>query len=504
MTIGTNMGNAAVINLINRNRYFYYPFFHDQSVLERVMAFRDSLPDITRTIVLLTEPLEQEIGAEEVIRETWTEEDLFDVFKNEAENCADLFYFWGDYPLLDSRLAADMYINHRKYYAGYTFADGYPLGFSPEILRSSEIAHLHELSRGSRREIKRNSIFEVLQKDINAFDIETELSPVDFRMYRISLSCDNRRNSEQLKKLIDAGIGDRQSFLDKIDGSREALRTKPAYYQIQISDSCPQLCFYCPFSAEAAEPEKRKTLDLERYSELLDRIVDFSDDAHIAVSAWGEPSLHGNFTGIVEETIKHPSLKLVIETSGLGWQDGDLEKIASLQEKSGGRISWIVSLDAMDRDLYRKLRGEGYDEAWQCAHRLFELFGTKCWVQAVRMEENEVNLEDFYRYWKKTSGNIIIQKYDWFCGVREQKKITDLSPLNRDPCWHLKRDMFIRLNGDVPLCREDLNNSVLLGNVFTESLEEIWNAGEKIYLDHLEGRYSTMCGKCDEYYTFNF
>lgn len=504
MTIGTNMGNVAVINLINRNGYFDFPFFSDNSVLERILSFRDSLPDIEATVFLLSTSLEGTGDAELIIRENWTEEILFDVFRDMAEKYDNIIYFWGDYPLLDSNLAVQMYENHLKYYAGYTFADGYPRGLSPEIIRTADIPLLYNLSRGSGKKIGRNSIFEILQKDINAFDIETEISPVDLRMYRVSLSCDNKRNSEQLKNLMDCGINDRDSLLEKIENCGEALRTIPSYYQIQIVDSCPQRCSYCPYREEAVDRNKGVSLSLDRYTGLLDRIVAFSDDAYIALSAWGEPSHHEDIVSIIKETLRRKSLELIIETSGLGWKEEDLLSIADFLEKNGGSISWIVSLDALDRDLYASLRGEGYDEAWRCAHRLIELFGDKCWVQAVRIKENEENLEDFYRYWKKTTENIIIQKYDWFCGMQEQRKITDLSPLNRDPCWHLKRDLFIRLNGDVPLCREDFSGSRILGNVYEGTLEGIWDEGAKIYKDHLKGEYSPLCRKCDEYYTFNF
>ena len=498
------MGNVAVINLINKNKYSDFEFFKNETVFERVLAFTEKLPDISEISLLLSKDEKFDSSYKKIIKENWTEEDLFSVFSDLSESADNLFYYWGDYPLLDSQLALNMFENHIKYYAGYTFADGYPLGLSPEILRSSEIKALSLLAKGSEKEISRNAIFNVLQKDINAFDIETEISPVDLRMYRISLSCDNKRNSEQLKNLIDSGIRDTESLLEKIGDSTEFLRTKPSYYQIQIVDSCPHLCSYCPFSKEAVDIESKTSMKIDDYSNLLDRIVLLSDDAHIALSAWGEPSLHDNIVAIVEETLKRDSLSLLLETSGLGWSEEILQKIKKLSEKYHKPVQWIVSLDALDKDLYKKLRGNGYDEAYKNAHFLLDLFAGDCWVQSVRMTENEVNLEEFFRYWKTKTENIIIQKYDWFCGEYEQKKITDLSPLKREPCWHIKRDMFIKLNGDVPLCREDLKCSMKLGNIYKDELESIWENGKKVYLDHIKGDYPPLCRECDEYYTFNF
>jgi MoaA/NifB/PqqE/SkfB family radical SAM enzyme len=72
------------------------------------------------------------------------------------------------------------------------------------------------------------------------------------------------------------------------------------------------------------------------------------------------------------------------------------------------------------------------------------------------------------------------------------------------------RDMTILLDGQVPCCREDLGalqgRSVkpVLGNVFSESLETIWERGMEPYREHCRGEYGLLCAECDEYYTYNF
>jgi len=104
--------------------------------------------------------------------------------------------------------------------------------------------------------------------------------------------------------------------------------------------------------------------------------------------------------------------------------------------------------------------------------------------------------------------NIIIQKYDDFCGLFERNQASDLSPIQRQPCWHLMRDMPVLLDGTVPLCRQQIaapDGGCVLGNVFNESLETIWNRGRSFYEEHSGlKQYNVLCTKCDEYYTFNF
>jgi spiro-SPASM protein len=82
--------------------------------------------------------------------------------------------------------------------------------------------------------------------------------------------------------------------------------------------------------------------------------------------------------------------------------------------------------------------------------------------------------------------------------------VTDLSPLKRFACWHLKRDLHVLIDGSVPVCREDLEGGKILGNILTDDLREIWDRGTPWYLRHLDGDYPELCKGCDEYYTYNF
>ena len=42
------------------------------------------------------------------------------------------------------------------------------------------------------------------------------------------------------------------------------------------------------------------------------------------------------------------------------------------------------------------------------------------------------------------------------------------------------------------------------GNVFEQSLEEIWKKSDDLIKDHMNNKFNNKCGKCDEWYTFNF
>jgi spiro-SPASM protein len=167
-------------------------------------------------------------------------------------------------------------------------------------------------------------------------------------------------------------------------------------------------------------------------------------------------------------------------------------------------VTVIVGLDTNDRVAYRDIRGEGYEEAQTFANEAIAAMPSHAYVQAVRCDLTEPTLEQFYKEWKAKTENVIIQKYDWWCGLLPDKRVSDLAPIKRFPCWHLQRDLTVLVDGTVPLCREDLRQSRVLGNAFDDGVQAVWEKGASSYADHVAGRYPGICEQCDEYYTFNF
>lgn len=507
------MGNLAVINMIGLTPHAYESVFGGPSSLKRVIKWAENTPDYQGIIFLKDSELkliEVEEGYSEVIqRDSWTETEFIDALleglsRSREKNPEALFHIWGDCPLVDIELTKTLWELHYKYDAEYTFADGYPHGLAPEILSPGLLTRLKPLAVQRSCNLERNSIFEILKKDINAFDIETHLSPIDLRMERVSISCDTVRNRNIAEDLYAAGGIDAETLCRVIPENRHLLRNLPSYFPIQITNYCPQSCSYCPFPQFSGNPmEGRDFMDLSKFSDLCRRIHEFADDAVIVPSLWGEPASHPQIGEMIRHALSLSStIRVLIETSGIGWDRSLLADLAG--EFNAGRLMWIVSLDTADEGLYHTLRGDGMHEAEKMAETLAELFGRHCWMQAVRMNENEEALEDFHHKWKDVGGGVIIQKHDSYSGYLENRQPADLSPLDRFPCWHLKRDMPILIDGTVPICRTDLGRRENSGNAFEEDLELIWSRGMKLYQAHVEKKYPGPCENCDEFYTFNF
>jgi spiro-SPASM protein len=501
--------------------------------LERAREF----PGVGK-IALLTGP-QREIPSDSAFlggiqierRDSWTVKTLLEAIATLSEGFDFSYFAWADCPFLDPALAGRLAERNRRYAAEYSYADGWPYGLAPELLSAGTAAILAKIIGDDPSEggpVGRDALFSVIQKDINAFDIETEISPVDLRCHRLNLCADSQRNLLLLKRFIDCESGaipDTAAVERIVEQKPEILRTLPAFYPVQVFGGCPQNCALCPWpqSAGGTPTERRDYMEADKFESLLEKIIALSGDAVIDLSLWGELSLHPQKMELIEMVLRRPELSLVIETSGIGWKNDELEHSAKLAAESASvrrkntpgspnaipPLSWIVSLDAADPARYREIRGAGFAEANDCAKKLLSLFSHDAYVQAVRVTGAEEDIERFYRSWKEaapSTANIIIQKYDDFCGALPKKQASDLSPVKRRPCWHLMRDMPVLIDGTVPLCREQVaaNGGRVLGNAFAEPLEDIWERGQRLYAEQADAHYNSLCAGCDEYYTYNF
>jgi len=503
--------------------------FNGKNSLEIALERSRQFPSVGKTVLLTGPegvlPVFEGINIDK--RASWTVKDLLEALAAHSEGF-DLTYFaWADCPFLDPELAKRLADRHLRYAAEYSYADGWPYGVAPELLSPGTAAILAKILKDDDNgPVERDSLFSVIQKDINAFDIETEISSVDLRCHRLRLCADSKRNLLLLRRFAEVSnqVPDTAAIERIIAEKPEILRTLPAFYPVQVHGGCPQTCAFCPWpKANDDITERRDFMETGRFDSLLEKIAAFSGDAIIDLSLWGELSLHPQKMELIEMVLRRPELDLIIETSGIGWKDDELDKCAALARtatpgKNKFRLSWIVSLDTADPVRYREIRGTGFAEANGLAKKLLTLFPKDAYVQAVRTAGAEDDIEKFYRSWKEitpNTSNIIIQKYDDFCGFLPRKQASDLSPVQRQPCWHLMRDMPVLIDGTVPLCREQIAgaSAINLGNAFTEkganALEIIWERGQRFYTEQagqMPGgkKYDSLCAGCDEYYTYNF
>ncbi|MGP1576319.1 MAG: spiro-SPASM protein [Treponema sp.] len=425
-----------------------------------------------------------------------------------------VFFSWADAPFIDITGSQDLYERHCTYKADYTFADGYPEGLFPHIFTTELLKFAAQLPAAAEMPVHRSFLFDLIKKDINAYDLETLIAPADVRHLRLHFYA----SSKAQYLLCRSFVGITAANYDALIAERQqALRLLPAYYGVEITAYQPLRSLYHPpvfvppFTPDCCMPA-------EKAAALFQSIADFSEDAVVSLSLYGEPLLHPHIIDIVRAALSHSGISLLIETGGTTADCAVYEKLAHIAATAPARtnghspIYWIVCIDSVSSNMYAAVHGiEDSEEASvllkkavTTAEQLSTLFPHAVWTQMIRMNENEQELEPFFRFWEERQAKPLIQKYNHLCGVLPDRRVADISPLDRHPCWHLKRDMSIMYDGTVPLCKDAVGTSVVLGNVFCNSLAEIWEQGNAYYAEQINGIYKGMCTQCDEYYTYNF
>ncbi len=536
----------------------------------------------------------EDIGLPLAMRFAPQQLDKQQVWRPENLTSRQIHCYWleGDAPLLSPELARQLYDAHHRYAAELSFSDIYPGGLVPLLFQAAILGRLYFLSRKAAQvESGQSDILKIAERDLNLFAAEPLLADRDYRLLRLELRAASKRQFRTLQGLYRAlplpgdtrSRPDLKAVLDWLEGSTESLRSLPRYFPIQISraSSVPSDPAQERYGGpQKAQPESAQGLFMSRalWRELLAAIVEFAGDAVIGLAplaassplaplgTMGDPLSHPELPGMVEDLLQHPSLELLIETDGTQWQEAEIEHLKEL-DRQQRRITWIVCLDALEPSLYQELRApeeelsaDGMTASQQKAHALVDLLlrsgedrkspeqgsdpdtGTprsseRVYVQAVRIKENEADLEAFYRYWSEgvapvqgrtgtsqalahsrpaTRPQVIVQKYNSCAGLLPERQLLHLGPVKRFPCRRLAREMVFGIDAQNFFCVQDLQWQMVgpshrkpgqssgLGRFPDQSLAELWSRGQQLYRRHIAVDYPELCRDCDEYYVYNF
>ena len=499
-------------------------FLENKTIVHLAIEHALLLPEVSKLLILIEEKDKEQVSKitqafsddqiEIEVLPSMTAFNILSICAKKSADIQDVFISPLEAPFVDVKATAKLFQQHKKYKAEYSFAEGYPEFLFPQVLNSGMCAILSSFVKDDNSIISHSFIFDIIKKDINSYDIETLVAPQDARMLKLKLLVETKRDLMLCNQF--AGIT-AENYIDFLENAPLKSKTLPRYYMLELYPEHIKRPIYAPPQIENSMPIKA-----EDFYTIIEKISQFSDDAIISLSIYGEPLLHENFTQFVQKILSHKNLSILVETHGT-CKDAR-EKITAIKDMvlnepirpcNTPPLYWITDIDATTATTYAKVYDAEEKEAetllkqaYETAEYAMAVFASNAYVQFVRMNENENDLEGFYRSWKERGAQVIIQKYDHFCKVLPDRRVADLSPLYRMPCRHLPREMCICSNGDVLLCREDVQRKHIMGNVLKEDMSEIWKRFDDILNAHIKAEklneVGGLCELCDEYYTYNF
>lgn len=425
---------------------------------------------------------------------------------------AHIAIFNGVYPLCDTEITAHLYKIHSEYRADITYGENLPAGIAPHFVSRDLIESL-EIMEANDADVATAGLRPFVEKNINQFHAEVHYQEPDLRLLRLDFSLANARS-----------VAKTQSFLPHLDTNRPTyaqlqpliesdpglLHLFPSYLELEFCSTAANQSYFSPlrYIESNAAQLSRETLD-----RLLVFIQKGFGDTSICASGLGEPLEHPNAVEYLGVLLDEPKVRYVfVETNGIHLDTLNalaahaaakklriivlLNSIEKYQEYSGAPQATLAHVKANMKQFSAGLASRGLNSQ----EILF--------LQAFKVEENETEIDALYALAEELGASFLLQKYNRYAGLMPERRVSDMTPLERYSCWHLRRDLFIRANGDVAFCKQsvDPKKPTARGNMSQDSLEEIWKTQRADFVLNYREKYPTHlpCANCDEYFTFNF
>ncbi len=415
-------------------------------------------------------------------------------------------YFSGISPLVDLKLMAESFERHKRYFSQYSYSENLPEGLIPKVLTREFLSSLPDALSSDT-----HSFF---LKNINQYDVDIFFVPPDLRQYRLDFRVSNYRNYSLILKFLEhvaskASLNqiEYDEILPLLEANPSWFREAPSYIEWEIIQACELKCTFCP--RQDMDLSKDGTFvsleDASRFISIWSKEI--LSDFTIALGGNGEPFLHPNWKEIVHLILDIPQLKeLIIESALYNDFDSLRNELIKMPETKKSKLSFIVNLTTLKPDRYSNLYGAGLHKV--VLEKIKDLKSIlppqSLNVQMIKMLDVKDEIEEYFNFFEKLGINVILQKYNSFAGKLKEKRVSDLTPIRREFCWHLNRDLYVNADGGVAICKQ--LQSFTIGNMKSESFSDIWKKGEVHFNNSFLGKHNEIpapCLNCDEWYTFN-
>ncbi len=408
-----------------------------------------------------------------------------------------------DAAFFQSSILSEMLDTHIKYLSEFTFSYNLPSGYACEIISKSV------LENPLANPTSPNSLCDIVKNNLNQFDVELYYKEPDLRWHRVNFRAANSRDRLVMQNII--AINNQtppyELLQDIIDNHPEVLFTTPSYVEIELCGHCTIDCIFCYRTTLSPQ---HGNMELSTLQTLLEKMRIFNTPYSVCFGGSGEPLQHPQFYKALELCINEELIHtIVVETNGIQMDAGYASALASF---ATSKVTTIVNINGHNAESYKKLHNADY---FSTVHdnilKLKEILdinsklNNNLYIQILKINETESFLDSFYDFWEQHKIPIILQKQNTYIGRIPDRRYSDLTPLQRKPCWHLRQDLYILSDGTIAFCKQDIGGEAKRGNITTDDLEVIWNQQREDFVNDYKKKFPQKpdCSICDEWYTYN-
>lgn len=288
-----------------------------------------------------------------------------------------------------------------------------------------------------------------------------------------------------------------------ISGTDDQLRSPPKTFFIETTLGCNLRCPECAVGGGLIERSKGM-MSYEQFRLIADKIRPYAKYVYLFI--WGEPLLNPDIFKIIACTAEFAPCS--ISTNGMVLTQENAEKLIA----SGVR-DIIFSIDGVSQEVYEKYRvGGDVDKAFQSLALLCEINKRQgnrvnIYPQFVVFRHNQHEMDRFAKKCAEmglssTFKAPYIRKgyscYQYSENPNYQRPhFRDINQLRMamKNCSDPREVFTVLVDGSVVLCCNDHNGSTNFGNVFKQTVMDVWNSPSylKCRTDIISGKAPSFC-----------
>ncbi|CAB4133158.1 4Fe4S-binding SPASM domain containing protein [uncultured Caudovirales phage] len=266
---------------------------------------------------------------------------------------------------------------------------------------------------------------------------------------------------------------------------------------------CPLMCNFCPQDnlRDSYGKESPKYMSLDTFKTVIDKLP---QNCRIDFSGMAEPWVNPECTAMLEYSLTS-GRNVAIYTTLYNWTEETASDVLALFNRYRNQIE-VFSIHFPDE--YGNMKGWKYSKEWE---QVFRTMSTG--VQQLRIKLEAMTMSDHGKIHQDLQ-HLGIQLYNWFGHDRagslnkEQVKEQPINFITRHEkpiiCSKtVNYDQHVLLpNGDIVLCCMDYDTKHILGNMISQSYEDMFTGQGMVDLikENVKNCYSdkSLCKSCTD------
>lgn len=276
----------------------------------------------------------------------------------------------------------------------------------------------------------------------------------------------------------------------------------PLVLNVEPTNDCNLKCYYCP-REKAVQKHGLSYMDMNIYRSIIDQAASCGPLIMLNLHKDGEPLLHP----ALPEMVRYAKEKKAFHTIHLNTNGLLLASSRARDLLAAGIDDITISIDAARADTFLKFKGinalKKLEEDIQQFYRWRDEMNASTFIRVKIMEFDAISqkeIQEFIQKWQPIADQVQVTGVHSWSGAINNLAVTDEKSQRRYPCGLLWFMLAVNADGQVSVCNVDWDRSGVVGDIYRQSISEIWNgkAMKAVRRNHLHGCWNNpkVCEDC--------